>query len=152
VLLNTKIRQVTEDIIKLDYNTAVAGIMELLNGLMKKEDRYQKAVQTVLQLLSPFAPFITHELWEMAGGEGMISDAPWPRYDPGYIQEDIITFVVQVNGKIRDTVDLPINTEQGKVKEEALKSRKIQKYLDKKRIIREIFVKNKLINIVTRLF
>lgn len=148
VLLNTKIKQVTGDIIKLDYNTAIAGIMELLNGLMKREKHYRKAIQIVLKLLSPFAPFITHELWQRLGEDSIISIHPWPEYDPDYIQGDIITFVIQINGKVRDTVELPVNADQEKAREEALKCLKIQKYLHKKRIVKEIFVKNKLMNLV----
>ena len=76
--------------------------MELLNGLLLQGRHHRQSALTLLQLTSPFAPFITHELWEQLGEEGLINVAPWPSYDEELISEESGEFVIQVNGKIRD--------------------------------------------------
>jgi leucyl-tRNA synthetase len=149
-LLHQKIKKVTEDIAELRYNTAIAALMELLNGLLAAEEHYRLCAQTLLQLTCPFAPFITQELWERIGGEGMVNDAPWPQYDVNLIREEMMEFVIQVNSRIREKLMLPTDTPQTEVEQVAFASARIQEWTQEKQVLKTIFVPNKLLNIVVK--
>jgi len=147
-LIHQKIRKVTDDVAGLHYNTAIAALMELLNGLVSREKHYRQCAKTLLQLLCPFAPFIAHELWERVGGEGMAGDASWSEHDPNLIVEDTVEFVIQVNGRLRDRIVLPTDTPQTEVERAAFDSPTVQKWTEGKEVARTVFVPNKLLNVV----
>jgi len=149
------IRKVSEDLENFAFNTAVAAIMELRNVLVEVQrlrnvshDTWAAAIDNLLLLLAPVAPHITEELWEQRGKSYSIHQQAWPSWDEDIAREDMITLVVQVNGKVRDKLTVPEGSDDGVLKELALASEKIQKWLEGKEPRQVIAVKGKLVNIV----
>jgi len=152
--LNQTIKKVEEDIGTLQFNTAIASMMELLNVMddidKEKSKVFRFCVERLAQILAPFAPHLSEEIWAMLGNRESIFKSQWPRYDQEAIKEEEITFVVQVNGKLRATMSLPVNTPETEAKKLALRNEKVKKFIEGKKIIKSIFVPNKLINLVVK--
>jgi len=161
--LKTKVHQtikkVTEDIEqRYHLNTAISAIMELFNLLKKEGETLKKnpegrallreTMESILLLLNPFAPHLGEELWAMTGHRAMLAETPWPKFDPQWAEEEKVTIVVQVNGKLRDKLEMAKDSEDRLVREEALKLPKIQKYLQGQTPKKVIYIPNKLVNIV----
>nr|WP_295906099.1 leucine--tRNA ligase [uncultured Bdellovibrio sp.] len=105
-LVHKTIKKVTEDIETMSFNTAISAMMILVNELYKAECRSEMALKPLVQILAPFAPHLAEELWEKMGGEGLCSLAPWPKYDSTLVADDTVTIGVQVNGKMRGTIEI----------------------------------------------
>ena len=149
-LVHRQIRKVTDGLEQLRYNTAVAALMELFNGLTAAERHYRQGIKILLQLTCPFAPFITQELWERLGEVGMVNDAPWPKWNEELVQKEAIEWVVRVNGKIRERLELPAGTTQSEVEEIAFGREQIRGWTEGKEVVKTIFVPDKLLNIVVK--
>lgn len=160
-LTHYTIKKVTEDIDeRFNFNTAISAIMEMVNGLYQYRDRVpavdrdpavlREAVEHLLLLLAPFAPFIVEELWERCGCQGSVHRQPWPQYDPEMLVEDSVTMVVQINGKVRDRVLVPADISLSELEALILSQPRIQALLEGKRILKIIPVPGKLINIVVK--
>ena len=147
------IKKVTEDIERFHFNTAISAIMELVNEIYLSEvkDRndevslrvMREAIETVVVLLSPFVPHFAEEFWEILGNEESILKHPWPDYDREAVVEEEILIVIQVNGKLRDRIMVPASYGEKEIKDWALKSERIQKMIEGKRIERIILVPQK---------
>ncbi|NGX61382.1 MAG: Leucine--tRNA ligase [Chlamydiae bacterium] len=148
-LLHTLIEGVTHDIEKLLFNTAIAKMMEFVNEMNKLETYPEEVIQQAIQLLAPFAPHMAEELWEMRGGEGSVVHAPWPKFDPSCLLEEKVTYVVQVNGKVRGRFELPKDQTEDKILELARGEPSVAKHLTGE-IVKVIFVPNKLLNLVIK--
>ncbi|MBN1331773.1 leucine--tRNA ligase [Candidatus Dojkabacteria bacterium] len=148
VEINKLIKKVGQDLETLSFNTAIAKMMEFVNYAQNVEQLDQKVWEKFLLVLAPFAPFITEELWQELGNETSIHLEKWPVYDENMAKDKMVTIAVQVNGKLRDNLEMPAESEQSEVEIEAKKSEKIGKYLAGKAIIRVIYVKDRLINYV----
>ncbi len=144
------IKKVTQDLDRLAYNTAIAALMELTNDLYKWKVQKKEAIETLLKLLQPFAPHLTHELFERLGNKEMVADAGWPEWNDEYCAVEEIEFVVQVNSKVRGRVKLPIDVDQEMAWAEAAKMEAVQKHLEGKQVVKKIFVPRKLLNIVAK--
>lgn len=151
------VKKVSEDLGEMGFNTAIAALMELTNDMYKlKKDVplstsvWQSALKTMVQLLAPFAPHISEELWQQLGGEGSVHVSEWPSYDEKYLVEDKVTIAVQVNGKLRGTVEAPAGCEQAAATELAKADAKIAAYLDGKNLVKTIYVPDKLLNFVVK--
>lgn len=149
------IRKVTEDFQNFSFNTAVAAIMELRNNISEarnggnvKISSWNEAVDSSLLLLSPIAPHITEELWSRRGNSYSIHQQSWPEWDPEIAKEEMVTLVVQINGRVRDKIEVPADSSDDVLRETALASEKIDKWLEGKGPRRVIIVKGKLVNIV----
>jgi leucyl-tRNA synthetase len=152
------VKKVTEDVDRFHFNTAISAIMELINEIYGSPVRerpapsarrvMREAVEALVLLLSPFVPHFAEELWEALGKEGSVLTHPWPDYDPGAAAEEEILIVVQVNGKLRDRINVPAAYGEEEIKAWAVRSPRIQKLLGDKSIRRIIFVPGKLVNIV----
>jgi leucyl-tRNA synthetase len=150
------IKKVGSDLEDLGFNTAVAAMMEMVNELykIKAEDHFSNqknwrfALESLLQLLAPFAPHITEELWSQMGHSDSVHTSKWPEYDEQYLVSETMTIVVQVNGKVRAQLELPVGTDETAVKEAALKDEKIAERLAGKNPKKVIYVPNKLVSIV----
>lgn len=150
------IKKVGDDLTTLSFNTAIAAMMETVNELykIKSEDHYanQKtwkfALESLLQLLAPFAPHITEELWSQMGHTDSVHTSTWPTYDEKYLVSDTMTIVVQVNGKVRTQLELPASSDEATIKEMALKDEKIIERLAGKTPNKVIYVPNKLVSLV----
>jgi len=153
------IRKVTRDIEeRLHLNTAISAIMELVNELYKaieprphRSDTWKairEATDAVVLLLNPFAPHIAEEMWQSLGNRKGLTAATWPGYDREIATEDMVTLVVQVNGKVRSRLSLPANQEEDEVKRLALGDEKIKGLIDGKEVRRIVVVANRLVNVV----
>lgn len=149
------IRKVTEDIELFSFNTAVAAVMELRNAISDGRKAKQvsqavwnEAIDTLLLLLAPIAPYITEELWARRGHAYSIHQQSWPSWDEAATKEDVITLVVQINGKVRDRLEVPADLDDTAVREAALSSDKAQGWLEGKTPRKVIVVAGKLVNIV----
>jgi leucyl-tRNA synthetase len=157
-LVHRVTKKVTEDIERFSLNTAVAALMELVNGMYKYNEMAAhwhkeivlEASQKLVLMLSAFAPHIAEELWQQLGGQNSVFLESWPSYDPQLALAEQITLVVQVDGKVRDKLSASADISQEEMKTLALESPKIQKWLRGKRVQRIITVPGKLVNIVTK--
>ncbi len=159
--LHRTIEKVTDDIlIRFNFNTAISFIMELVNLMyryqeeVKDHDRDPALVKELndklLILLSPIAPFITEELWKIAGNSGSIHRTGWPDHDGSITREEAATIVFQVNGKLRDRMDMPVGTSKEDMEERAMASEKVKIFTNGKKIVKTIIIPDKLVNIVVR--
>jgi len=152
--VNQTIKKVEEDIGTLQLNTAIASMMELLNVMddldAKKSKVFSLCVEKLAQILAPFAPHISEEIWSKLGHKQSIFKSEWPTFDKDAIIEEEVTIVVQVNGKLRATINLPVNTDEDEVKKIALAQEKVKNFTNNKKIIKTIFIPNKLVNVVVR--
>jgi leucyl-tRNA synthetase len=149
------IRKVTNDMESFSFNTAVAAIMELRNEILaaKKSKNvdtavWDESVNNLLLILGPIAPHITEELWARRGQPYSIHQQPWPEWDEAAAKEDTITLVVQVNGRVRDKIEVEAGSSDETLKEMALASDKVQAWLNGQQARKVIVVKGKLVNIV----
>lgn len=155
-LTHKTIKKVTLDFEKFKFNTAVAALMEYINFLYSSLDKkvleeiWSETIDTLMLLLAPIAPFMTEELWERTGHKESIHIQPWPKWDEKLTYEEKFTLVIQVNGKLRDRVEVPIGISDEEMKKIALKSPNAQKFIKDKEILKFITVPNKLINIVAK--
>jgi leucyl-tRNA synthetase len=148
-ILHQTIKKVTENIETMRFNTAISSIMVLVNELSKQEVISSVHYSTVIQLLYAFAPHLTSEVWhEVLGNTTELDFAPWPKYNPDLIQSAEMELAIQVNGKLRDTIVVESEASEEDVKQAALASEKIQKWLDGKESKKIIYVKGKLVSIV----
>ena len=145
------IKKVTEDIETLKYNTAIAALMTLLNSIYTKGSINKAELKALLLIVNPFAPHVTEEMWEVCGfGKMMAADGAWPTYDEAKCIDETIEIVVQINGKIRAKLNVAADIEQADAIAAAKADEKVAAELDGKNIIKEIYVKGKLVNIVAK--
>ncbi len=157
--LHRTVKRVTEDIEKrFNFNTAIAAVMEFLNSFQgyvrenKKVDRnlLEEVCEKLLLILSPFVPHITEELWRKMGKKESIHMQEWPSYEPELATAEEVTIAVQVNGKLRDRLTVPVDISENELEELALSSEKVKKYVDGKKVLKVIKVPRRLINIVVK--
>lgn len=145
------IKKVSADIEEMKFNTAIAALMALLNAISDFDGKVTKdELRTIVLLLSPFAPHICEEIWEKYGTGGTINDQKWPVYDEAKCVDNEIEIAVQVNGKIRDRIVVGAEDAQDSVIAAAKSSPKIIAEIEGKTIIKELYVKGKLVNIVAK--
>ncbi|MDR3767329.1 MAG: leucine--tRNA ligase [Butyricicoccus sp.] len=149
VLMHKTIKKVSEDIENLKANTAIAALMTMVNEFYDKGVN-KAEYKTLLTLVSPFAPHITEELWQMLGETGVLSLEPWPSYDEAKTVESSIEIGVQVCGKLKATIQLPIDCEQQVAIDTALANEKVKKAIEGKTMVKTIVVKNKIVNLVVK--
>ena len=148
-LLHKTIKKVSDDIESMKFNTAIAALMTLTNQFYDKGVN-QAEFRTLLQLLSPFAPHIADELWEKFGFEGMACTSAWPVYDESKTVASEVTIAVQVGGKLKATVTVPMNSDQEAVLEVVKAEPKIAKLMEGKNLVKVIHVPNKLMNLILK--
>jgi leucyl-tRNA synthetase len=150
------IKAVTDDIERFSFNTAIAKLMELVNFLYPNINdnstiRHSSfAIRNLLALLAPFAPHMAEELWHQLGNKDSICSQPWPKYDAELAKESELTIAIQVNGKLRDTITVPADAKEELVKEKAQASEKVWSFLEGKQVVKQIYIPQKLLNIVVK--
>ena len=155
-LTHLTIKKVTRDIEDEKFNTAVASMMEMVNGLYKiKEshgigasDEWRFALESLIQILAPFAPHITEELWHEMGHDDTVHVGHWPKWDEKYLKSSVMTIIVQVNGKLRAKLELPSDMDKQGVEAAALADENVQKFTNNKPPKKMVYVPGKLVNIV----
>ncbi len=151
------LRRVTGDLERFKFNTALAALMELSNTMNRAWERggigaatWSDAVEKLLLLMAPLAPHVTEELWEHTGRAYSIHSRSLPRWDPVLAADETVTLVVQVNGRLRDRIDVPVSITEEDANKLALGSSRVQTHIEGKTISRVIYVPRKLVNIVAR--
>ena len=147
-ILHATIKKVTGDIESLSFNTAISQMMIFVNAFTTAELIPLSAMQTFLILLNPFAPHLSSELWENLKLPGQITEQPWPGYDEKFLIEDEVEIVIQVNGKVRDRMNMSIRASEEELKAAALANPKIQQLIAGKIVQKTVIVPKKLVNIV----
>ncbi len=153
--INQTIKKYDEEINNFRFNTAIASLMELLNELKYLKNCSDEICAYTLKrfavMLEPVAPHLGEECWNLLGNENSLMEQPvWFKVDPKGLLEDSVNIAVQINGKLRATLELPMNSEQETVKKSVFAEDKILKHTQDKQIVKEIFVKNKIYNIVVK--
>lgn len=149
------IKAVTEDISTFQFNTMVARLMEFVNELSALRDTevvrteaWREAIRTLVLLLAPSAPHLTEELWERLGGPYSVHQQSWPQYDPELAAAETFELVVQVNGKVRDRLEVPVDITEERAIELAMASSRVREHLQGRTVRRTIYVPGRLVNIV----
>ena len=146
--LHKTIKKVTEDTDELAFNTAIAAMMEYVNYLYKRDEVPRKAVAPLVQMLAPYAPHVAEELWVQLGYEPSVAEAGWPEYDEELTREKTYELAVQVQGKLRGTIDVPQDVEEEDAVAAAKENADVQRHLEGKEIRRVIFVPGRILNFV----
>jgi leucyl-tRNA synthetase len=147
--LHKTIQVVTRDMESLSFNTAISRLMEFVNYFTGQETRPFVCMEAFVLLLSPMAPHISEELWQALGHSDSLAFAPWPEFDSKYVQESTIEMPVQIKGKVRGRIIVPIEATEDEIKKAALDDSRVKKYLEGSSIQKVIVIPKKLINIVT---
>ena len=155
--MHKTIRKVVDDLERFKFNTALAALMEFSNSLNQAWERegidsgtLSEAVEKLLILLAPMAPHIAEELWERTGHDYSVHNQPLPQWDEALAADEVVTLVVQVNGRLRDRIEVPVSITEEEAKKLALESQRTEPHIAGKEIARVIYVPGKLVNIVAR--
>ena len=156
-LMHKTIKRVGEDLERFKFNTALAGLMEYTNGLNQHweakgvhSEHWAEAISNLLALMSPMAPHIAEELWELTGHKGSVHSIAWPEWDEELAADEVITLVVQVNGRVRDKLKVAVSIAEEDAKDAALQSSRVAPHIEGKNVSRVIYVPGKLVNVVAR--
>ena len=155
-ITHATIKKVTRDIEEEKFNTAVAAMMEMVNGLYKikensglsQSSEWKFAIESLLQILAPFAPHITEELWHELGHEDTIHRDHWPKWEDKYLQSSTMTIAIQVNGKLRGKIELPADSSQETVEKASLANEHVSKFTENKTPKKVIYIPGRIVNIV----
>lgn len=148
--LHKTIKKVSADIEEQKYNTAIAALMTFLNEVGKEKKIGREQLLCFVKLLNPFAPHIAEEIYQNQGGEGSLQLASWPEHDEAKTVDESIEIGVQVNGKLRATVTIPTDCEKSEALARAKADEKVQAALEGKNLVKEIYVPNKIVNLVVK--
>nr|WP_308696275.1 leucine--tRNA ligase [uncultured Stomatobaculum sp.] len=148
--LHKTIKKVSADIEEQKYNTAIAALMTFLNEVGKEKKIGREQLLCFVKLLNPFAPHIAEEIYQNQGGEGSLQLASWPEHDEAKTVDESIEIGVQVNGKLRATVTIPTDCEKSEALALAKADEKVQAALEGKNLVKEIYVPNKIVNLVVK--
>ena len=149
-IYNYTVKKVTNDYENMYFNTAISQMMIFINTVYKEDSLPVEYAEGFLKLLNPVAPHITEELWNRLGHEHTIAYEKWPEYDETKIVEDEVEIPVQINGKVKATISVPVDLTEAEIKEIVHKNENISNLTNGKTIVKEIYVKNKIYNIVVK--
>ncbi|WP_413390409.1 leucine--tRNA ligase [Prochlorococcus marinus] len=152
-LINIAIKEITDDLDNLQFNTAISELMKAVNGLSSivnncSNETLTNVVSILVKITSPFSPHIAEELWKTIGNTQSIHLQSWPKFDASALEQDSFTLMIQINGKVRGSIDASKNLSKDELGDIAIKSDTAQKWIDGKEPKRIIVVPNKLVNIV----
>lgn len=144
------VRKVSDDIEKMKFNTAIAALMTLLNKIYDKGSINRAELKTFIQLLNPFAPHMTEEIWAEQNYGGMLCESEWPTYDEDKCVDDVVEIAVQVNGKVRSRISVPSDISKEDAIAAAQADEKVKGYTDGKTVVKAIYIPGRLVNIVVK--
>jgi len=137
----------------LGFNTAIATLMETLNTLRECRVSLQvhnEVARLYVLILAPLAPFLAEELWEQLGGPFSVHQQAWPEYDPALVVDERMTIPIQVNGKLRHRIEVPVSAGEDEITQQALASAEVKRSIEGKQIVKTIYVAGRLLSIVVR--
>ena len=150
------IEKVTRDVDSFHFNTAMSALMELANAMQdylqaggQRNETWENVCRDMTRLLGPFAPHLAEELWQRQGGDGLLVFQRWPEVDPAQLRRLQVTVVVQVDGRLRDRIEMPSGTDEADAQARALASPNVQRAIGARRIQRTVYVPDRLVNLVT---
>lgn len=149
-MMHQAIKKVSSDIEEMKFNTAVSTFMSMTNEFYRAKKINKAEFNTFLQLLNPFAPHMTEELYQILGNEKTIAETPWPQYDEAKTVENTIELPIQINGKLKSTISIAVDSSEEEVKELVHTNSQVQNATADKTIVKEIYIKNKIYNIVVK--
>ena len=155
-LLHKTIKKVGEDIEDFKYNTAISALMILVNSIYDFKNKNQAWPLSVIdlglliRLIEPFAPHLAEELWEQISHTDLLTYEPWPQFNEELIKDESFTLAIQVNGKVRATLEMAANSSEEEIKNAAMQDENVKKWVDGKEIIKIVYVKGKLLSIVIK--
>ena len=156
-LLHQTVRKCHGDLDRFKFNTAIASLMEFTNHLNRvwaessiEPDLWNECVEKLLLMLAPMAPHVTEELWERTGHQYSIHQKEFPVWDDDLAADEVFTLVVQVNGKVRDKLEVPVGIPEAEAQELALASPRVQSFLDGKAVNKTVYVPGRLVNVVVQ--
>ncbi|MDQ2717619.1 MAG: leucine--tRNA ligase [Chloroflexota bacterium] len=156
-LRHKTIKRVTEELANFRFNTALAALMEANNILIKQQHEpvarsvaYRQMLETMMHLLAPMAPHITEELWHLTDHSGSIHLADWPAYEQAMTQDEVFTLVVQVNGKVRERLEVPAGISEDEVRAMALANLRVASFIGEATVQKVIYIPGRLVNVVVR--
>ena len=144
------IKKVTDDFDKMKFNTGIAALMALINDVYKKGSITRGELKIFITLLNPAAPHLTEEMWVNAGFEGFLHQTTWPKYDESKTVDDTVEIVAQINGKVKEKIEIPANISREDMEKVALENAKIKELIAGKTVVKVICVPGKLVNIVVK--
>ena len=154
--LHETIDKVTRDVESFHFNTAMSALMELANlmqdylqGGGQRDEAWEAVSLGMTRMLGPFAPHLAEELWQRQGGTGLLVSQPWPEVDEALLRRPQVTIVVQVDGRLRDRVEMPAGSDQAGAEARALTSDNVRRAISGRRLARAVYVPDRLINLVT---
>lgn len=155
-VMHQTLAKVTYDIERFNFNTAISAIMEYVNAFYHYKEKGEnmalcrEGLEKLVLMLAPFVPHVAEELWEMLGGTGSVHREPWPQVDEAALRVEEITIVLQVNGKVRDRVGVPVDISEEELKELVLSRETLAPYIAGKTVVKVIIVPRKLVNVVVK--
>ncbi len=144
------VKKVTADYETLNFNTAISQLMIFVNAIYKEEFLPLEYAVGLVKLISPVCPHLGEELWQMLGNKNSIAYESWPKYDENLLKDDNCTLAVQVNGKVRATITVNVDSNEEEIKKVALEEENVKKHIADKEIVKFIIIKNKIVNIVVK--
>jgi leucyl-tRNA synthetase len=147
-LVHKTIRKVTLDVESLRFNTAISSMMILVRHLGGLERVPRRAIEDFARILSPFAPHLGEEIWRRLGNAESLAYAPWPEFDPALVKEDVVEIGVQVNGRLRGTIALPVEADEAAAREAALAEPRVRQHVEGKTVKKFLYVKGKIVNFI----
>ena len=148
-IIHSTIKSVSDDLSKMKFNTCLSRLMEFVNHFLEK-GLDAKTKHIFFQLLSPFAPHISEELWKNTGNDSSVFSSSWPDYDESKLVKNSINIAIQVNGKLRGAIQVDINKPEEEILKLSKENSNVKSFLDNKEIIREIYIPGKLVNFVIK--
>lgn len=149
-VVHSTIAAVTQDIENLSFNTAIARMMEFVNHFTKEEVRPKSAMESLTLLLAPFAPHLAEELWRVLGHDQSLAYVAWPKADPEKMKVDSVEIPVQVNGKVRTKIQMPVGIDNAQARHLAMSSPRVIELLDGKELLKVVVIPGKMINLVVK--
>lgn len=147
-IYNATVKKVSEDFENLQFNTAIAQMMVFINEVYKAKSIYKEYMEGFIKMFDCVCPFVGEEIYHLLGHKEMITYAKWPTYDDSKLVKNTVKMAIQVNGKLRETIEVEIDTDEEKIKKEVLELENVKRHIEGKEIKKIIVVKNKIVNIV----
>jgi leucyl-tRNA synthetase len=154
--LHETVEKVTRDLEAFHFNTAMSALMELSNSMQdylqaggQRNEAWEAVCRDLTLMLGPFASHLAEELWQRLGGEGLVVFQPWPQADPAILRRAQVVVVVQVDGKVRDRIEMPSGIDQAAAQQRALTGANVRRAIGDRTVRRAVYVPDRLINLVT---